>query len=151
MSRRRLAFLSWIRRVLSRSRANCPSSAVAPAPAALSYVDSERGFHEQADEIARKVVAVVSRVAGNGYTPSHANRAVGPERPSHAASPTQDSEQTTTSTLTAVEESDDKNEAEKEQGTHAQGTWHGQLVGKKYDRREELTEEDEDMWARLAM
>lgn len=30
-------------------------------------------------------------------------------------------------------------------------TWQGKPNGTAYDRREELTEEDEDMWARLAM
>lgn len=29
--------------------------------------------------------------------------------------------------------------------------WRGKPIGKPYDRREELTEEDEDMWARMAM
>lgn len=31
------------------------------------------------------------------------------------------------------------------------GTWQGKPNGTAYDRREELTEEDEDMWARMAM
>lgn len=30
-------------------------------------------------------------------------------------------------------------------------TWQGRPNGTAYDRREELTEEDEDMWARMAM
>lgn len=35
-------------------------------------------------------------------------------------------------------------------GTH-NSTWQGKPNGTTYDRREELTEEDEDMWARMAM
>lgn len=31
------------------------------------------------------------------------------------------------------------------------GAWHGKPKGTPYDRREELTEADEDMWARMAM
>lgn len=45
---------------------------------------------------------------------------------------------------------------EKEKGlAHAkpteQSAWEGKPNGTAYDRREELTEEDEDMWARMAM
>ncbi|KAK5954848.1 hypothetical protein OHC33_004574 [Knufia fluminis] len=34
---------------------------------------------------------------------------------------------------------------------HGESQWRGKPIGQPYDRREELTEEDEDMWARMAM
>jgi hypothetical protein len=34
---------------------------------------------------------------------------------------------------------------------HATSTWKGKPNGTAYDRREELTEEDEDTWARMMM
>jgi len=34
---------------------------------------------------------------------------------------------------------------------HGESQWKGKPVGQQYDKREELTPEDEDMWARLAM
>lgn len=46
------------------------------------------------------------------------------------------------------------NEKEKEAGggrDRTESAWKGKPNGTAYDRREELTEEDEDMWARLAM
>lgn len=34
---------------------------------------------------------------------------------------------------------------------HGEGPWKGKPIGQMYDRREELTAEDEDMWAKMAM
>ena len=34
---------------------------------------------------------------------------------------------------------------------HGESTWQNQPKGKAYDKREELTEEDKDMWANMAM
>lgn len=34
---------------------------------------------------------------------------------------------------------------------NGQSVWKGAVNGRQYDKREELTEEDEDMWAKMAM
>lgn len=46
---------------------------------------------------------------------------------------------------------DDKEELSGDQDLKTASAWKGQPNGTAYDKRQELTEEDEDMWARMAM
>lgn len=111
----------------------------------------QQQHQQRADEIAQIQVAGMRRTAGSGYVPAYANRTAGPDP--DAVSSSRPYDQMTVSSYGGTNGmawgSEDK--YEKHQQPQADSAWRGKPIGKQYDRREELTEEDEDMWARMAM
>lgn len=127
---------------------------------------SSSSFHEQARRIAQVPVAGIRRTAGPsnmGFVttfetargPLTAPRATGPG--ASADDRTLRSDDGSTSATLVGDGGWGAGVARKEGSWTQAGypdkksAWHGKPNGTVYDRREELSEEDEDMWARLAM
>lgn len=121
---------------------------------------SSSSFHEKAQEIAQTPVSGILRTPGPVYISSP--QPVPSKGPgSHASRKDNSSRTRETDRLANVETGTAEDtligspiDTEKKgvYGSEAtKGTWQGKPNGTAYDRREELTEEDEDMWARLAM
>lgn len=119
-------------------------------------------FHEQARHIAATPVCGMRRIAGPGnagYIASY-QAAQGPGLSSSMLGPnailpddtkSQNHDDGTDATLVG----DGVGFGNEEDSTHGgelkTSAWQGKPNGTAYDKRQELTEEDEDMWARLAM
>ena len=165
MSRRKGGFFGWLRKLFSRSKSPEPAThnynAQSPPvqqyhqqhnqyaqgyypPSGYSHEQS--AFHQRADEIAQIQVAGMRRTAGGGYVHAYANRTAGPDPDAITSRPY---DQTTVSSYGTNGKAWGEDKYEKQ--PRADSAWRGKPIGKQYDRREELTEEDEDMWARIAM
>ncbi|KAI3399604.1 hypothetical protein diail_6243 [Diaporthe ilicicola] len=130
--------------------AGTPSSQQAPST-----------FHQQARQIAQMQVGGMRRTReASSYLTSYESTAPTTGAASSAAAWTQPSyasvDQTTLSsyghdgdTAPGTGEKKDMHASGPRQNTKS--TWQGKPNGTAYDRREELTEEDEDMWARLCL
>lgn len=117
-------------------------------------------FHDQAQRIAQTPVGGLRRNPGVGqtssfiisYQPAHSK---GPHAACETASNARDGRAATFETgCTEDTLVGSAMDLEKKGGYGPdanKSTWQGKPNGTAYDRREELTEEDEDMWARLAM
>lgn len=181
MSRRKGGFFGWLRKLFGRSKSPEMTTHYNPAPVQQQYHHhqqqqqqqynkeygngqayhppsgyrhDESAFHQQqqhqhqqrADEIAQIQVAGMRRTAGSGYVPAYAHRTTGPDPDAVSSRPY---DQTTVSSYGINGKAWGEDKYEKQPQTDS--AWRGKPVGKQYDRREELTEEDEDMWARMAM
>ncbi|KKY39631.1 hypothetical protein UCDDA912_g00335 [Diaporthe ampelina] len=127
-------------------------SATSPSPAPTT-------FHQQARHIAKFQVGGMRRARGGpSYLPSYESTQTptgasssGWTRPSYGSVG-----ETTMSSYghdgdTAPDTAENKDMHVPGHRQHARSTWQGKPNGTAYDRREELTEEDESMWARLSM
>ncbi|KAG6358986.1 hypothetical protein INS49_012506 [Diaporthe citri] len=116
-------------------------------------------FQQQARQIAQFQVGGMRRTrGGSSYLPSYESTQTsggvsssGWTRPSYGSV-----DQTTMSSYghdgdTALDTTEKKDMHVPGHRQHARSTWQGKPNGTAYDRREELTEEDESMWARLSM
>lgn len=133
----------------------CPTqlqpSATNPSPAPTT-------FQQQARQIAQMQVGGMRRTRGESpYLPSYESTQTSGASSSGWSQPRYGSvDQTTMSsyghdddTMLGTTEKKDMHAPGHRQ--HARSTWQGKPNGTAYDRREELTEVDEDMWARLSM
>lgn len=123
---------------------------------------SSYSFHEQARRIAQVPVAGIRRTAGPsnmGYITTF-HTAPGPPPTVPRATAADDDDGSTNATLVGDGGGVGAGVTTKKEGSawarvgdpeKKQSAWHGRPNGTAYDRREELSEEDEDMWARLAM
>lgn len=152
------------------SSADPETSSTPPRPALLSEkaqpkdADDELTlFQLQARQIAQIPVAGMRRTTapGAGGTSSFvttyqtiqnpAQPPVSPAATSDGSQPkTMPSQSTISSTNTTVVGTVEYY-AHDEEKLAANSTWQGKPKGTPYDRREELTQEDQDMWARMAM
>lgn len=164
--------IPWFRRSKTNSTSSSSSQSVHPLPADQKAFQqtfrhqtyesqSSSSFHEKAQEIAQTPVSGILRTPGPVYisSPQPAQN----KGPGSGASRTDDSSklrgnsrlanvETGTAEDTLVGSPIDVVEKKGFYGHEAnKSTWQGKPNGTAYDRREELTEEDEDMWARLAM
>lgn len=133
---------------------HAPATSPSPAPTT---------FQQQARQISQFQVGGMRRTrGGSSYLPSYeSTQTSGGASSSGWTRPTYSSaDQTTMSSYgydgdTAVDTTEKKDTHVPGGGhhhqQHARSTWQGKPNGTAYDRREELTEEDEDMWARMAM
>lgn len=130
-------------------------------PHATSPSPPPTTFQQQARHIAQMQVGGMRRTRGaSSYLPSYESTQTsgasssGWTRPSYGSG-----DQTTMSSMTCGHDGDTALDTTEKKGDmpvpgHRQqyrSTWQGKPNGTAYDRREELTEEDESMWARLSM
>lgn len=115
-------------------------------------------FQQQAKHIAQFQVGGMRRTrGGSSYLPSYESTQTSGASSSGWTRPSYGSvDQTTMSSYapdgdTLLDTSEKKDMPVPGHRQHARSTWQGKPNGTAYDRREELTEEDEDMWARLSM
>lgn len=153
--------IPWLRRSRSTSSESQDALPVDRIPHQQNCESqSSSSFHEKAHEIAQTPVTGILRTPGPVYisSPQPAqNRGPG----SHATRKEELSKATDNRQLANIETATAEDtligspvdvEEKGAYGHDAQkSTWQGKPNGTAYDRREELTEEDEDMWARLAM
>lgn len=126
-----------------------PTTSASPAPTT---------FQQQAKHIAQFQVGGMRRTrGGSSYLPSYESTQTSGASSSGWTRPSYASVDATTitsyghdsnTTLHATEKKDMHFPGNRQPAT---STWKGKPNGTAYDRREELTEEDEDMWARMAM
>ncbi|KAJ4418706.1 hypothetical protein N0V82_005377 [Gnomoniopsis sp. IMI 355080] len=121
-------------------------------------------FHDKAQEIAQIPVSGMLRTPGPGQTSSYISsyQPVQSKGPNAAGrNPSQNAGREAQGAANADTDTTDDTlvgsaaDSEKKEGGYGhdanKSTWQGKPNGTVYDRRTELTEEDEDMWARLAM
>lgn len=164
-----------VKNVFSRSKRSKESSELAVAqpsdyqrdtkPTTAYYStpkDAEQltPFQIQARQIAQMPVPGMRRTTGPGNVSSYMSSYETMQSPGRSASSwnqstTTDSRTTISSGDTTMVDNTHYIHPDKEVPIHARvsakGAWQGKPNGTPYDRREELTEEDEDMWARMAM
>lgn len=114
-------------------------------------------FQQQARHIAQFQVGGMRRTrGGSSYLPSYESTQTSGASSSGWTRPYGSMDQTTMSSYghdgdTALDTTEKKDMPVPGHRQHARSTWQGKPNGTAYDRREELTEEDESMWARLSM
>lgn len=134
----------------------CPPQLQAPA---TDPSPPPTTFQQQARHIAQFQVGGMRRTrGGSSYLPSYESTQTSGASSSGWTRPYGSLDQTTMSSYgndgdTAVEldTTEKKDLPVPGHRQHARSTWQGKPNGTAYDRREELTEEDESMWARLSM
>ncbi|KAJ9156658.1 hypothetical protein NKR23_g1228 [Pleurostoma richardsiae] len=178
MARKKGGFVSWLRKLFGRSKneesdyyngataqpARQPArdyqsqySSQPPQYPAPTHDAHAAAYRERNAEIAQKQVAGIRRAAGQGYVSAYPSRTAGPDdwEAQQAAARRRAGGQTNYDQTTMSSygtEAKLLGDGKVPQRRPAQeSAWKGKPVGKQYDRREELTEEDEDMWARMAM
>ncbi|PSR90309.1 hypothetical protein BD289DRAFT_221703 [Coniella lustricola] len=114
-------------------------------------------FQQQARQIAQIPVAGMQRTAGTGpatnfvttYAPVQARGpgATAATPPAHQPGADNATYSTDATLVTDSGDREDKDGL----GKNTASAWKGKPNGTAYDSRQELTEEDEDMWARMAM
>lgn len=137
-----------------------------PAGSARPQADAQNApetlsFHQHAQNIAKIPVNGMRRADNMSFIgsydttqrPSPSYPAVQVAHPRKAAQDTATSSQTDSTGDTLVGYAADLETKDKmQQGPDVtKSTWQGKPNGTAYDSRQELTEDDEDMWARLAM
>ncbi|KAH8785199.1 hypothetical protein F5883DRAFT_83941 [Diaporthe sp. PMI_573] len=122
-----------------------------PAPAPTT-------FQQQARHIAQLQVGGMRRTrGGSSYLPSYESTQTSGASSSGWTRPSYASVDATTMTSYGHDSNTTLHTTEKKDmhfpgpRQHATSTWKGKPNGTAYDRREELTEEDEDTWARMMM
>jgi hypothetical protein len=115
-------------------------------------------FQQQARQIAQFQVGGMRRNrGGSSYLPSYESTQISGASSSGWTRPSYASVDATTITSygndsnTTLPTADKKDMHLPGPRQHATSTWQGKPNGTAYDRREELTEDDEDTWARLMM
>ncbi|KAG8168984.1 hypothetical protein KVR01_001733 [Diaporthe batatas] len=115
-------------------------------------------FQQQASHIAHFQVGGMRRTRdGSSYLSSYESTQTSGASSSGWTRPSYASAGATTMTShghdsnTALDTTEKKHMHYPSHRQHATSTWQGKPNGTAYDRREELTEEDEDTWARLMM
>lgn len=153
--------IPWFRRSKSTTSASLDALPVHQHPHQQIYESQSPSFHEKAQAIAQTPVTGILRTPGPVYisSPQPAqNKGPG----SHASRRNDLSKSRDRGHLENVETGTAEDtligspvDVEEKKGAYGhdahKSTWQGKPNGTAYDRREELTEEDEDMWARLAM
>lgn len=131
-----------------------PKREACTAPASLS-------FHQHAQNIAQMPVTGMRR-AGNGMSfigaydttqrPSPSYLGVAAPRKTNRPHDTADVSSKHANSTDATTFVTEKDEEKRQHGADdTKSTWQGKPNGTAYDSRLELTEEDEDLWARMAM
>lgn len=154
--------IPWFRRSKSTTSEPLDALAVHHQPHQHNNESQSSSFHEKAQEIAQKPVTGILRTPGPVYISSPQpvpNKGPG----SHASRRNDLTKSRGDGQLANIETGtaedtligspiDVETEKKGVYGHDAhKSTWQGKPNGTAYDKREELTEEDEDMWARLAM
>ncbi|KAK2615519.1 hypothetical protein N8I77_002269 [Diaporthe amygdali] len=134
----------------------CPPQLQAPATSPSQAAASN--FNQQARQIAQFQVGGMRRTRGtSSYLTSYESTQTSGASSSAWTRPSYGSvDQTTMSSYghdgdNALDADEKKDMHANHHRQHARSTWQGKPNGTAYDRREELTEQDEDMWARLSM
>ncbi|ROV88668.1 hypothetical protein VPNG_10313 [Cytospora leucostoma] len=107
-------------------------------------------FQQQAREIAKIQVGGMRRTAGAGGASSHLS-SYAPSQPTGPPSSILEQRTVHTTHSSYASGSDEKKDLQFDANGAAKATDQGKPNGTTYDHRQKLSEEDEDMWARLAM
>lgn len=128
-----------------------PATSPSPAPPTTTT------FQQQARHIAQFQVGGMRRTrGGSSYLPSYESTQTSGASSSGWTRPYGSVDETTMSSVgydgdTAPDTTEKKDMPAPGHRQQVRSTWQGKPNGTAYDRREELTEEDESMWARLSM